>query len=353
MMRRGMALLGLLAVCQAAQAWADDIVKPKMGGQVRGNITEMTNQEVAVKTGAITKRVPVNEIESISYDGEPVGIKGVRNAIKKDDYELAAKELGKLSPADLQRSEIKADYDFYKALCAAREAQTETDADKRPKALLDAGKQLLAFEKSNGLNYHYFEACELLGDLLSALGKNEQAALFYKKLESAPWADYKVRAGSLIGRSLAAQKKYKEAIDKLDAVLADAKNHAGKEVESEAMAATLDRATCLAGTGKVDEGIKIAQDIIDHAPKDDQELHARAYDALGTCYRMAGKKKEALLAFLHVDLLYSGVADQHAEALANLSTLWIEVNKRERGMQARERLKDRYPYSQWAQNAGQ
>lgn len=349
MIGRGLAIVGLLVVSPAALAWADDIVKPKIGGQVRGDITEMSNQEVAVRTGAITKRIPVNEIESISYDGEPVGIKGVRNAIKKDDYELATRELAKLGAADLQRPEVKADYEYYKALCAARSALSEGDSA----AKLDAGRHLLSFEKGHGQNYHYFDACELLGDLLASLGKYDQAAAFYKKLEAAPWPDYHIRAGVLIGRTLAAQKKYPEAVAKLDAVLDEAKRHAGKDVERQAMAATLDRATCLAGTGKVDEGIKIAKDVIERAPKDDQELHARAYDALGTCYRMAGKKKEALLAFLHVDLLYSNVADQHAEALANLSTLWTEVNKRERGIQARDRLKDRYPYSQWAQTAGQ
>lgn len=348
MMRRNMAVVGLLALSQAALAWADDIVKPKVGLQVRGNIAEMSNKEVVVRTGAISKRVPVNEIESISYDGEPAGIKGVRNAVKKDDLELATKELGKLDPSDMHRTELKADYEYLKALCAARQALSDNDSA----AKLDAGRQLIAFEKNHPQNYHYFDACELLGDLLGSLGKYDKAAVFYQKLEAAPWPDYRVRAGSLIGRSLAMQKKYKEAIEKFDAVLAEARNHAGKDVERQAMAATLDRATCLAGLGQVDEGIKIAQEIVDRAPKEDPELHARAYDALGTCYRMAGKKNQALLAFLHVDLLYSSFPDQHAEALANLSTLWTEVNKRERGIQARERLKDRYPYSQWAQTAG-
>ena len=55
------------------------------------------------------------------------------------------------------------------------------------------------------------------------------------------------------------------------------------------------------------------------------------------------------MAFLHVDSLYFGVPEQHAEALANLSTLWKDVQKGDRAAQALEQLKERYPNSRWAQ----
>ena len=56
------------------------------------------------------------------------------------------------------------------------------------------------------------------------------------------------------------------------------------------------------------------------------------------------------MAFLHVDLLYARYGDLHAEALANLATLWADVDKPERADQARALLREKYPSSVWAQN---
>ena len=52
-----------------------------------------------------------------------------------------------------------------------------------------------------------------------------------------------------------------------------------------------------------------------------------AYNALGTALRKAGKPKEAILAFLHVHLLYSTQPDLDAEAVANLEKLFTETHK--------------------------
>ena len=73
---------------------------------------------------------------------------------------------------------------------------------------------------------------------------------------------------------------------------------------------------------------------------------------LGTAQRQAGRVKEALLAFLHVDILYPGVPDAHAEALANLAELWDQVHKGERANRARQTLQEQYKDSPWAKKAG-
>jgi len=76
----------------------------------------------------------------------------------------------------------------------------------------------------------------------------------------------------------------------------------------------------LAAGGKIDEAVALINDVIAKADPENQELYARAYVALGNCYKAAGKPKDALLAFLEVDLLYPTSPEQHAEALANLAT---------------------------------
>ena len=108
-------------------------------------------------------------------------------------------------------------------------------------------------------------------------------------------------------------------------------------------------AAALAGTGKLDQGIQIVNDVIVTADKDDYALHARAYNTLGAAYQAAQKPKDALMAYLHTDVLYFQDPEFHAEALANLVQLWSSVHKPQRSKEAEGRLKNQYTNSRWAQ----
>ena len=79
-------------------------------------------------------------------------------------------------------------------------------------------------------------------------------------------------------------------------------------------------------------------------------MYAKAYNALGTVQNQAGNTKDALLAFLHVDVLYSNYPRMHAESLYHLTSLWDKLNEGERSMQCRQMLKSRYGNSPWAKN---
>ena len=92
----------------------------------------------------------------------------------------------------------------------------------------------------------------------------------------------------------------------------------------------------------------MVEQVIKDADPEQKELHARAYNALGSCYQRAGQAKDALLAYLHVDVLYSSVPDAHAEALANLATLWRSIGQESRAREARQVLEQRYANSKWA-----
>jgi tetratricopeptide (TPR) repeat protein len=149
----------------------------------------------------------------------------------------------------------------------------------------------------------------------------------------------------LIARSLLTAGKNAEAMAKFDEVLASPAT--GKEADAQKLAATLGKAQAQAAGGDTEPAIKAVEDVIAKAAPEERELHARAYNALGNCYAKAGKKKEALMAFLHVDLLYSGNKEQHAEALANLIPLWNDEKRPDRANTARNTLKEQYPSSPW------
>ena len=80
----------------------------------------------------------------------------------------------------------------------------------------------------------------------------------------------------------------------------------------------------------------------------DTELFGRAYNALGDCLQRSNKPKDALMAYLHVDILFYGDSETHAEALYQLSKLWQVAKNQDRAAVAGNLLKQRYAGSVWA-----
>jgi tetratricopeptide (TPR) repeat protein len=210
---------------------------------------------------------------------------------------------------------------------------------------------MIAFTKNYPDSYHYFQACEIVGDLLVANRSYAQAEEYYAKVAKAPWPDYQMRAGVAIGRALLAQGKHSEALNAFEKVLANERKDALSQAQS--MAARMGKAAVLVDMKKNDEAVKLVQSVLNQADPDDAGAMARAYNILGNALRQEGKKKEAILAFLHVDLLYASVPDAHAEALWNLAELWDELHKIDRAARARQILEQQYKNSPWAQKGGQ
>jgi tetratricopeptide (TPR) repeat protein len=161
-----------------------------------------------------------------------------------------------------------------------------------------------------------------------------------------------MRAGVARGRALMSQTKYPEALAEFEKVLGlpfNPMTQKGTTAESQRFAAVLGRAQCQANTGKYDDAIKeLEGNIIPNLNPEESRLQAAAYNTLGNCYNQKPEgKKPALLAFLHVDVLYNIVPNEHAEALWNLSNLWIEIGKNERGQECLNRLNRLYPGSPW------
>lgn len=301
----------------------------------------MTPLEVTLNRGAPNSRtIAVNEIRSIAFDGEPAELAQVRLNAANGAFAKAAQLLAKIDSSQVRRDFIKQDLEFYQAYVAGKLAQGGVGE------VLDAGRRLNAFVRAYPNNYHYLEAVEFMGDLLMISGRFEPAQKQYAELTKAPWPDYKMRAAVAVGRSLEAQNKHAEAIQQFDAALAMADNSA--EAQHQKLAATLGKSVSLAETGKLEEGVATIEKIIQDADPQQKELHARAYNALGTCYERANKTKDALFAFLHVDVLYNTVPEAHAEALFHLAPLWKAIGQDERSREAREQLQQRYAGSRWA-----
>ncbi len=334
----GTALVG----SASAQGIADRVRLVR--GNETGEVSEMTPFQVTLSKGLPGNRdVAVNEIKSIQFSGEPPELSQARLNAANGAYENALEALEKIDVGKVERDFVKQDIEFYKGWCAAKLALSGQGE------IADAGRQLNNFVRAYPNNFHYLPAREAMGDLLMAGGGYANAEKQYAELTKAPWADYKMRAAVAVGRSLQAQNKHAEAIKQFDAALATTGDSA--EAQNERLSATLAKAVSLAETGGSDQAVGIIEKVIHDADPQQKELHARAYNALGTCYEKAGKSKEALLAFLHVDVLYNTVPEAHAEALSHLTTLWKAIGQDERAREARQTLADRYGGSRWAKQS--
>jgi tetratricopeptide (TPR) repeat protein len=310
-------------------------------GSEAGEVTDMTAHQVTLKKGLTGNRdIPVNEIKSIQFDGEPTELSQARLNASNGAYENALGSLAKIDLGEVKRDYVKQDVEFYKGWCAAKLALAGQGE------ITDAGRLLNAFVQANPNNFHYLASREAMGDLLMAGGAFAKAEVQYAELAKAPWPDYQMRAAVAVGRSLQAQDKHAEAIRQFDAALAMPGDDAA--ARNERLSATLGKAVSLAETGGLDEAVGLIEKVIHDADPQQKELHARAYNSLGACYEKAGKTKEALLAFLHVDVLYNTVPEAHAEALAHLTTLWKAIGQEERARESRQLLSERYGGSRWA-----
>jgi tetratricopeptide (TPR) repeat protein len=311
------------------------------GAPVQGTITAMKPTEVTLDMAGVPRTFPVNEIKSIAFGEEPSELANARNAVLQRNYNVALEELRKLTAESLTRDYMRQDAEFYRAYCMAHQAMSE-GGDKTA-----AENALKAFAGRAPGSYHFFTAAEVLGELAASAGKYSDAARYYGAVAAkAPWPDYQMRANNAVGRALLGEKDYAAALQKFDAVIAtDLSTTEGARQKQFAM---IGKAVCQANTGKPDDGIKLLIDIIAKNDAQDGELFAKVYNALGDCYLKANRPKDALEAFLHTDILFYANADAHAEALYHLSKLWPEMNKSDRGVAARNTLRERYAGSVWS-----
>ncbi|MCU0870922.1 MAG: tetratricopeptide repeat protein [Pirellulaceae bacterium] len=340
-MKRCSALLIAAVVLSTAPALAqEDTIIGRGGTPIRGTIVGISPTSVKIETTGVARDIETREIQKLSFGDEPADVRDARDQALAGQFENALASLKKVNVAEIQNEVIKQEVGYYLAFCNAKLALT-AGGDKAA-----AIAALKLFIGQNRTTVHFFEGVQLLGDLSFADGKYAEAGTFYGLLGKAEWPEYKMRAAVQQARAQTAEGKYPEALTAYDQILASGLNTPEAAVQK--MHATVGRAVCLAATGKHDEGIAIIEDLIAKNDPSDASLFGRAYNALGACYAKAGKPQDALMAYLHTDVLFFKDSESHAEALYHLSKLWAAVNKSDRAVEARSTLQSRYPGSRWA-----
>lgn len=339
------AVLFLVAALVTSQVFAVDVIRRKSDGKaVSGTIQENKKDGLTIvpSIGAKTPvKVPANDIVSVVWTGEPATLNAARGQENNGNFPLAIDSYAKAAETVKTPSPgLKADLEFMPARATAKLAVAD------PTKLDEAIKLLNAFKTKNSDNYNFYECIQLLGELQLAKKDTAGAKANFELLEKAPWNETKIAAKTALGRILLAEGKTEEALAAFDAVAsAPAEGDAEKSRQLEAL---VGKSRCLIATNKHGDALKVLDDVITKAPEDDARVQAEAFLRQGDCLLAQGKDKEALLAYLHVDVLFESEQAAHAETLFRLASLWVKSGRPDRAAEARGRLESDYPNSEWA-----
>ncbi len=329
------ALAVVLLVAGAVQA-ADRITMMEGHGRpVSGSIVLMTPEKVTIDVKGEKQEIAANIIASTQFEGEPGALTNARNAIINSRMQEAIDALSKLDQKGLTNDYMKQDF----AYCLAYAKSRLVLAGGGDAA--DAEKELLNFIKNFKTNsYHYYEICELYGDLMVQQGRFDDAKKSYAVLAKADWPEYKLKATVALGMAEINEGKADSAKKNFDTVIAS--SDASPLAERQKNFAKIGLALCLTADKKYDEAIKSLEQIAREAGSEDSAFQALVYNSLGNAYDQAGKPRDAVLAYMHTDILFAAARSEHIKALKELYALQKKIQRTDRAEEVAKRLKDQY-----------
>jgi tetratricopeptide (TPR) repeat protein len=307
-------------------------------GVVSGQITSESATQVKIKpTVGAEVTVPVEEIAVVTYDNLPPSYLLAESRTNAGALAEAADLFGKAADEAKDRPLVGRSAAFRRASTLAELALVD------PEKSADAVAALEGYLKSQANSRQVLPALTQLMRIHLRAGDTAKAEAALDQLAAkVPTASGRVAIYR--ARILGRKGDQEGALKELDGLLATAP--AGSAPAREA---ALARAESLAALKRYDEAEKAVRDLIASADPEDADLQAEAHNTLGDCLRAAGRPKDALLAYLKTDVLFSAAKDQHARALSEIAALWRELKQDGRANEVRERLRQQYPRSAYAQ----
>lgn len=331
----------------AATSFAVDIVARRSDNvTLRGEITKMDNTTVVIKrTNGEEETVSVADLKSVQFEGEPGTLNQARSNERSGALDAALSKLMDIQKNfDSSSGPTKTELAFLIARVTGKQALT--DPAKVPLAI----EALEKFRTANRANFRYLEATLLQASIHAANNQAAEGKALLTEVQASPVKGFQLQAGVELGRLLLTGGDPSGALQAFNDV---ASKTSGDPTSLAALyEAMLGRALCQKQQGQLDEAIGTLDEVISKASESETETLAEAWVRKGDCYRQKNQTKDALMAYLHVDVLYPGEPAQHAEALSRLSQLWGPSGHEDRAVEAATRLTERYPNSQWARQTG-
>jgi hypothetical protein len=319
---------------------AQDRLRQAKGATLSGLITSLDRDKITIEVRGEPQNIPVNEVDRITFEGEPNNLGRARELAIQGQYEQSRDELKKIDTSAIKNDNAKRDVAYYLAYCDGRLA-LQGKGDKAA-----AVKALVAYDKENANSYHYWEVSQLLGQLAGSMARYDAAQNFYKRMGDSSFPEVKNQGKYQEAVTLLMQNKTADAkaiFEKLQAISAtNPKEVRVKQLSEVALA------QCMLLDGDAQGALTKVNEWISKGDSTDIELFGKLFNLQGACYQKLNDPKPAVLAYLHTDFLFSGDAENHAESLYHLSLLWPQLKETQRATDARSRLTTNYAGSVWA-----
>ncbi len=339
--------LTVLLVCAAAAGdirAADQVTRIHDGVTLRGRLTVLTASKIELERSNGEKETfRPDEVRDVRFDREPSVLQRIRSNIRTEAWETAQESLKK-AMAEYSGGDrrVAAEMDYLKARILAGRAEQSQES------VSAAVEALQRFRTLHPNHYRSDEATILLAGLLKD-SDPDQAATLLETVRQSPSVRFALQAGLLLGQIDLARERYEQAETAFGGVIHDIENGESGEKDSNAArilyTARIGQAACLRHQNRPEDALKQLQQVVADVPEELVDIAARAWLDIGACHQDAGRDKDALLAFLHVDLLYASAKAEHAKALNQLIELWEKTGHPDRARDARTRLEQLHPDS--------
>lgn len=341
--------LGTLAAFGASCLWfissaaaVDQITRKSDNVTLRGTFSAMELTSVTITTtGGKTEVIPVSDIKTIRFDQEPSLLAQAQSNERSGALDSALEKYRQIqTESGSGDKRLGPELQFLIARTLVKQALAD------PAIRDDARKAMQEFRTANKSNFRYLEASLLEASLAVEMNDNAGAQVILTEVQASPVKGFQLQAGVQLGRSLLLAGDATAALAAFEQVVQQSTGDAGSSTAL--FDSRLGRALCLQKQDNTDQAITAIDEIIAQAPESETRVLAEAWNHKGDCLRQQNKPKEALYAYLHVDILYSSEPAEHAQSLYRLSQLWGPSGHADRAEDAAGRLIDRYPNSSWA-----
>ena len=325
-----------------SSAYADQITRKSDNVTLRGEFTDMNTAAVAIKlSNGKLETVPVSDIRGVRFDQEPALLSQAQSNERSGSLDAALQKY-----RDVQKDpgsgdkRVAVEVEFLIARTLVKQALADP-------ALQDEAKQAISkFRSESKSNFRYLESCLLEASIASATGDSETAKSLLQEVQSSTVRGFQLQAGVQLGRLLLQSNSVLEAQQAFEQVISQSTGDPGSV--SALFDGMLGKALCLQQQGQLNEALNGFEDVIAKASESDSRVLAEAWNRKGDCLRQQNEPKAAMMAYLHVDVLYSSEPAEHAQALFRLSQLWGPTGHPDRAEDAASRLAEKYPNSSWA-----
>ena len=309
-------------------------------GTRSGTIKEYSRDGVVftydAKDGEKDATLRPEQIVWLLFENEPPELAAARVEIQVGAYEDALGKIDAIEEDDVKSDKIALEIEWNRVYATMKLALADAGD------LGNASDKVKKFVEVAPDHYRRFDAFALLGDAAAATGDWDGAAKYYAELESAK--SESVKAIGKVGRARAALETNK--IDEAKTLFAEVAESEELDAQLEGLGArTVARiglADALARQKDYDAALKALEETLASTPNGATMQQAVVYNALGRVYADAGRAEEAVVAYLHVDLLYPAARSERVKALKALVPLWKKLGRNDRSRETRQFLKERF-----------